>query len=62
MQDLEVHLEKLRREAAECRLISDLSTDLDKRNLFARIAEHYEMLGSEIERALAGKLGGNPSA
>jgi hypothetical protein len=62
MQDLKIHLEKLRRDAAECKLISDLSTDKDKRGLFARIAEHYEMLASEIERAIAERLGGDPSA
>jgi hypothetical protein len=61
MQDLKVHLEKLLRDAAECRLISDLSTDKDKQALFARIAEHHEMLAGEIERALAQRLGGEPS-
>ncbi|HEU0150362.1 MAG TPA: hypothetical protein VFR21_26240 [Bradyrhizobium sp.] len=61
MQDLKVHLEKLLRDAAECRLISDLSTDKDKQGLFARIAEHYEMLAGEIERALAERFGGEPS-
>jgi hypothetical protein len=62
MQDLKVHLEKLLRDAAECKLISDLSADMEKRDLFTRIAEHYEMLASEIERAIAERLSGNPSA
>jgi hypothetical protein len=28
MKDMEAHLEKLRRDAAECAIISDLATDL----------------------------------
>ena len=34
MQDYLNHLEKLRKDAAECRLISDLATDAAKRELF----------------------------
>jgi hypothetical protein len=52
MQDMKVHLEKLLRDAAECRLISDLSTDSEKRELFARLADHHAMLASEVERAI----------
>ena len=37
MKDMEAHLEKLRAEAAECRLISDLATDKEKRELFYRL-------------------------
>ena len=62
MQDLKAHLEKLLRDAAECKLISDLSTDKDKQSLFARISEHYEMLAAEIERAIAEKFGADPSS
>jgi hypothetical protein len=62
MQDLRVHLEKVLRDAAECKLISDLSTDKDKRGLFACLAEHYEMLAAEIERAIAELQGRNSSA
>jgi hypothetical protein len=36
MQDYLNHLEKLRKDAAECRLISDLATDTAKRELFDR--------------------------
>lgn len=61
MQELQVHLEKLLRDAAECKLISDLSTDRDKQGLFARMAEHYEMLAAEIERTIAERLGGEPT-
>jgi hypothetical protein len=62
MQDLEFHLEKLLRDAAECKLISDLSTDKDKQGLFARIAEHYEMLAAEIQRAIAERICADPSS
>jgi hypothetical protein len=62
MRDLEIHLEKLLRDAAECKLISDLSTDRDKRGLFARLAEHYEMLAAEIWRAISERVGIDPSS
>lgn len=55
MQDMKVHLEKLRTDAAECALISDLATDPQKRELFARLAEHHRMLAAVIERAIAEK-------
>jgi hypothetical protein len=48
--------------AAECKLISDLSTDRDKRGLFARLAEHYEMLAAEIRRAISERVGIDPSS
>jgi hypothetical protein len=56
MQDLENHLEKLRRDAAECQLICELATDLDKRQLFARLAEHQRVLAAEIQRAIEKRL------
>jgi hypothetical protein len=62
MRDLKIHLEKLLRDAAECKLISDLSTDRVKRGLFARLAEHYEMLAAEIRRAISERVGIDPSS
>jgi hypothetical protein len=53
MQDMAQHLEKLLRDAAECELISKLATDLEKRDLFRRLAEHLHMLAGEVERAMA---------
>ena len=41
---MEAHLEKLRADAAECKLISELATDKQKRELFARLAEHHNVL------------------
>lgn len=52
MKDMQVHLEKLRNDASECELISGLATDREKRELFARLAEHHRGLASELERAI----------
>jgi hypothetical protein len=52
MKDMQEHLERLRTDAEECRLISDLATDVRKRQLFARLAEHLNVLASEVERAI----------
>ena len=53
MQDMQVQLEKLRADAAECALIRDLATDPKKRDLFTRLADHLMVLASEVERAIA---------
>ena len=39
MKDYQTQLEKLRRDAADCKLISDLATDKQKRALFDRLLE-----------------------
>jgi hypothetical protein len=53
MKDMLTQLEKLRTDAAECALIRDLATDPKKRELFARLAEHFAVLAVEVERAIA---------
>ncbi|MGY4427557.1 hypothetical protein [Bradyrhizobium betae] len=53
MKDMQVQLEKLRTDAAECALIGDLATDPKKRELFTRLADHLTVLASEVERAIA---------
>jgi hypothetical protein len=58
MQDMKAHLEKLRTDAAECALIRDLATDAQKRELFTRLAEHLSVLATEVEAAIAARLGG----
>jgi hypothetical protein len=58
MQDMRVHLEKLRTDAAECALIRDLATDPEKRELFTRLAKHLSALASEVEAAITAKLAG----
>lgn len=52
MQDYYNHLEKLRKDAAECRLICDLATDQAKRELFDRLAAHLGSLADQVELAM----------
>ena len=52
MQDYLTHLEKLRKDAAECRLISDLATDTAKRELFDRLASHLIVLADQVEQEM----------
>ena len=51
MRDISSHLEKLREQVVECETIRDLATDQKKRDLFAKLAEHFRMLAAELERA-----------
>jgi hypothetical protein len=55
MKDMRAHLEKLLTDAEECALISKLATDVQKRELFARLADHLTVLAGEVERAIAAK-------
>jgi hypothetical protein len=52
MQDMKVHLEKLRVQIAECEMIRDLATDPAKRALFDKLARHFAVLAGELERAI----------
>jgi hypothetical protein len=52
MQDYLKHLEKLRSDAADCRLICDLATDPAKRELFDRLALHLTTLADQVELAM----------
>jgi hypothetical protein len=52
MKDYRTHLETLRKQAAESALISALTTDPQKRELFARHAEDLSALAAEVERAM----------
>jgi len=52
LRDILVHLEKLQRDSAECQLISELTTDKTKRDLFAKIAQHLKILADEVEREI----------
>ena len=51
MKDYQAHLEKLRKDAAECALVRGLATDKAKRELFDRLARHLDQLADEVERA-----------
>ncbi|MBT1517510.1 hypothetical protein KIP88_45315 [Bradyrhizobium sp. SRL28] len=52
MKDYQAHLEKLRKDAAECALVRDLATDQAKREMFDRLAKHLDQLADEIARAI----------
>ncbi|MET3844056.1 hypothetical protein [Bradyrhizobium sp. OAE829] len=52
MHDYQARLDKLRTDAAECRLISDLATDPAKRDLFDRLALHLSTLADQVELAM----------
>ena len=52
MKDYQARLEKLRTDAAECRLISDLATDPQKREMFDRLAVHLTSLAHQVEQAI----------
>jgi hypothetical protein len=58
MKDLEAYLERLRTDAEECALISKLTTDKEKRELFAKLSKHLMTLASEVQRAIAAKVAG----
>jgi len=49
--DMQTHLQKLRKEASECEMISKLATNETKRVLFAKPA-HHRVLADEAERAM----------
>ena len=55
MKDIQTYLEKLRCDAAECAIIRDLATDVLKRELFARLAEHLSLLASMVDREIAAR-------
>jgi hypothetical protein len=56
MQDMRAHLEKLKSEADDCALISELAADRQKRMLFASLSRHLKRLASEVELAIQDKL------
>lgn len=52
MKDMKAQLEKLLTEASECSLIAKLASDKAKRELFAKLAEHYTVLAAEVRKAI----------
>lgn len=53
MKEMLLQFEKLQAEAAECALIAKLATDRAKRELFARLAEHYNVLAGDVQNAIS---------
>lgn len=59
MKDTQNWVERLRREAEECRLISKLATNEAKRESFARLARMHDERADELEKLIAsGELSG----
>ena len=58
MKDYQSHLEKLRKDAAECALVRDLATDKAKREMFDRLARHLDELADQVERAMKARQAG----
>jgi hypothetical protein len=52
VKDYQASLEKLRRDAAEAALIRDLATDVSKRELFAKLHDHFKALADQVEAAM----------
>jgi hypothetical protein len=52
MKDMQAQLVKLREQAAEFTRIASRATDVAKQELFARLAEHFLVLASEVEKAI----------
>jgi hypothetical protein len=61
MTELQVRPERLRRDAADCAWISELATQPQKRELFARLAVHLRNLACEIERELSERGASRPT-
>jgi len=52
MQDLKEKRQHYLAEAAECELISDLATDPNKRELFARLAADLRKMVADLDAAI----------
>jgi hypothetical protein len=52
VRDYQGSIEKLRKDAAEAAMISDLAIDTTKREMFARLHEHLTRLADEVETAM----------
>ena len=61
MKDMQAHARKIRSDAAECLVLSNLVTE-ERRQLFGRIAEHLNSLALEIETEAKTTLIDEPSA
>jgi hypothetical protein len=61
MKDTRVWLDRLRKEAEECRLISKLATNKAKRETFASLAATYDKAANDLQTVIdSGNLPGEP--
>lgn len=61
MKDIQAHAKKIRSDAAECLMLSNLVGE-ERRHLFGRIAEHLNSLALEIETEIAKSTADAPIA
>lgn len=52
MEDMRSQLVKLREQAAEFDRIASRATDAAKKELFARLADHFIVLAAEVEKTI----------
>jgi hypothetical protein len=57
MKNMQESLDKLRADAAKFSMMSVLATDAQRREYFARLADHLNVLALEVARAIAAKVG-----
>ncbi|MGA9089599.1 MAG: hypothetical protein WB420_10885 [Bradyrhizobium sp.] len=57
MKDMQTQLDRLLEQAAECAQIASQATDAAKQELFERLAQHFTVLASEVEKAIAKMAG-----
>lgn len=55
-KDYQASIEKLRKDAAEAKLISDLATDMNKREVFVRLHQHLSKLADGVEQAMKSSI------
>lgn len=53
MKDMQTQLDRLLEQAAECAQVASQATDAAKQELFDRLAQHFTVLASEVEKAIA---------
>jgi hypothetical protein len=52
MKDMQVHLDKLRDDAAECAVRMAETDDKERRDRLATASQHLNVLADEVERAI----------
>ncbi len=55
MRDMQVQLDKLRAQLAECEAIRNTATDDEKRRVFDILVRHLKLLTEIVEHAVAAK-------
>jgi hypothetical protein len=56
VKDYQASIEKLRKDAAEAKLIGDLATDVNKREMFVRLHQHLSQPADEVEQAMKSSI------